>query len=193
MTIPISSFVNVEIVETPEPVREPPERLPFVSYEQRFERDGRWLLGPRVLAKICRHIRGKSIVAGFDAGDSYSLILSLPEFPTIRDEVTADYVDIYYAIPEELRTLVDNCCTEVLYYRSNDLEALKEQFIFAPMRNATVVSANALLQQLENERVVRGDPRDPPLWMCLAERFGFENAYIVDVVPEPFRCGGMVK
>lgn len=43
------------------PDRKPLVLLPIVSYEDRFERDGRWLMGPYILRPIAWALREKSL------------------------------------------------------------------------------------------------------------------------------------
>lgn len=180
------SFGWINICEQASALPVAPERLPFIPFEERFEREGKWLLGPMILAKICRHIEGKSLVVVPDPSQHDRLLASLPELPKFRNELDGEMVSIYWAIPEELRAEFEVCCAEAMGYRANDVMLLGERMLPCVADQASTHRANAILSEFETARIAMGDPNDPPLWECLAERLGL-TPLIVHTMREPFK------
>jgi hypothetical protein len=181
------SFVSININENVLALPDAPERLPFVSFEERFEQEGKWLLGPMILAKICRHMEGRSLVVMPDPGQHNRLLASLPELPKVRNELNGEMTNIYWTIPEELRSKFEVCCTEAMGYRANDVMLLGDRILPCVVADqASAHRANAILNEFENTRIAMGDPNDPPLWECLAERFGL-TPLVVHTMAEPFK------
>jgi len=166
--------INVTAPATPSPAA--PVRLPFVPYEEIFERNGRWLLGRKILAKICRHMCERSLAVVIDNGDPGRLLVSLPEFPTVRNDIDGRDASIWWMIREELRPLVEERCWDALSaYRYGDLEHLWGRLGGRASNASLVTEANSILAELEHARRARRDPADPELWECLADRFGLTS------------------
>lgn len=187
----IPQLVQVTVSEHTTSLLSAIARLPFIPYEERFERKGKWLLGPRILAKICRHMEGKSLVMTVVKNEPTRPIVSLPEFPKVYDKLYAEEVSLYWLVPEELRATVEVCCWEALSYRDNDITLLREQMIGMYQTQDSIHQANYILRQYEMARIAKQDPTDPPLWECLANRFGLSSLF-VQTAPEPF-VNGTVK
>jgi hypothetical protein len=170
----IDNIVFVQIATPDSPPIQTAELLPPPSFEERFEKDGKWLLGTRILGSICRHMKGKALVAVIADDGRYSMTgakidISLPAFPMVRDEISGKQASIYWTIPEELRPLVEACCLEVMSTRARDADLVHAQFAGSALTQQTVDRINCTLMSYENERIARGELE---LWQVLADRFG---------------------
>jgi hypothetical protein len=187
MTFPASAyFLNVPTTPMAPDI---PQPLPPITFEGRFERDGKWLLGTHLLGTIVRHIKGKSLVAHRDPSSHTRLNISLPEFPTVRNYIDGSRVDIYWMIPEGLRSIFGKCCFETMaHYRAIDIARVEDEFIGSPTNDYTVAQANDMLLGFERDRQYRNDPRDPKLWQALAGRFGLDWRFLPPrAFVEPFQ------
>lgn len=184
-TLPVQPLVlvKIDIQEAPRPAA--PKLLPFIPFAERFEGDGQWLMGRMIAAQVCRHMQGMSVIATLDHSRA---LISLPELPTVYNEIDRKLVSIYWTIPEELRALFNECLNEALTYRTNDMELLAGQTLGCHANQTSVHQANAILRDYENSRIALNNPTDPPLSECLADRFGLNPGEFL-TLPYPFRGG----
>ncbi len=154
--------------------------LPPIIFEERFERNGKWLLGPNIIASIVRHTRGKSLIARFDR--PYQLTITLPKLPTVLNEINNKYVDIFWSIPEELRPTFETCCLEVCSVLADEIDHIKAEFINTAATAINLSGANMILRNFENRRIAAGDSA---LWQILSECCGI-NPLVALGISKPF-------
>jgi len=174
----VSTFTSVTVSSPDPPVL---RVLPAVTFEERFERDGRWLLGPQIIASVARHFRGKSMVAK-RGGAIYEVTITLPEMPKVLNKIDDEYVDIFWSIPEELRTAFRTCYFEVFEVLADDIDQVTAEFLGTSMTDFNIGNINAMLREFENRRTAIGEPQ---LWQIFAERCGIEP-WAVASMSRPF-------
>jgi hypothetical protein len=173
------TIVEINAPHVP-PMREPTEP-PLRTFEDVWEKDARWLLGPNVLASIVEHLRGKSLDASFQG---HTLQISVP-LPNVHDEISSSSRSILWTIPEELRSIFQECLYEIGRC-TGDAEALldlmnSDQKMWEA-NQATMAFVKSWLRTREDERKAH---RWPELWMIAARVFGLHPF----ALPKPaFHC-----
>lgn len=160
-----------------------PSATPDVTFEQLFESNGKWVLGPPVLSAIIQGARGKAVTLS-RTDEMDQLVASLPAFPQVQDGM-GEMVDIYHMIPFELRDIFNKCCNDTLRYREMDIQRVGEHILGRPVDNLTIDIGNSILQSCEQARITRDDPEDPELWKLLARQLGFHWAFLPRPLIEP--------
>lgn len=119
------------------------------TYEDIWERDGRWLMGRRMLADIVNHWRDNELLIANDPATSAVNIS--PSLPTMRDEISGEDRSIYEWIPEELRALFAARCDLALGWRFPSYEPGLKEFLGHPLTEHSKAMIRTVLRSVEQQ------------------------------------------
>jgi hypothetical protein len=114
-------------------------------------------------------LREKTNIPVPDSLNPSSINVSLP-LPEVRNEIDGEMVSIFWAIPEELRSIFDERVSRILGSRMADVEEIGPAFLRQQVTPFMMASLNNAFLNKERERHARND--DDELWKIAAEEFG---------------------
>jgi hypothetical protein len=155
----------------------------MTEFEKIWEREGRWISGPGLLATIVEYLRGKSVVASLNESQ---VNIGLP-LPQVINEVDGEPAPIYLLVPEELRDEFARRCNLILASRANDADKISNTYLHTLSSPLALAQINNDLTLFEHERRAAGRGE---LWEIAAETFGLRPY----ALPRPlFSVAGLIK
>lgn len=135
--------------------------LSIRDFAEVWEHEGRWILGPGLLAGYVIWLKSRALTFRFSAG-GHGLVgvplAPIGEGATIRD-----------LVPEELRVIFDRCLDQVLATRLGDVDQLQQQFMGMRADNLLAEQGCYVLENLERRRRAAAHGE---LWKVVATAFG---------------------
>jgi hypothetical protein len=141
----------------------------LTPFQKKWELDGRWLMGPGILANIVLFLKDESLIAVQNGGNPSAIDIVLP-LPDVRDELTGKLVSIRFAIPEELRGRFDRYCFNIMNTYCSDVERVCKEYYGELSCRLTRDRMNRKLREADEMRRALGENE---LWKTAAQEFGF--------------------
>lgn len=138
-----------------------------MKYEEIFEREARWLMGPRLLTDVVNYLKGKCLVAERVPGNPNACNIIVP-LPTIQNDLTGEEVSIAEMVPLELLRTFWGCLNEAIsdYLGDAGLQELS-QYIGQPNTMFAMSNIQTILRDMEYKRRAEDE-----LWAVVAKHFG---------------------
>lgn len=141
-------------------------------FEQIWERDAKWLMGPEILGQIVVFLRSNHLEVIQDTYNSVTISLPLP---TVHDEISGKEVSIYWMVPQELRDIFEDRCASIVmrYVQPDELN----QFLGLQLNEVNMNRLRGMLWQKQNEVLSESGLE---LWQVARQEFGLESRFVFE-------------
>lgn len=143
------------------------------TFDEIWEKDAKWLSGPQILSMIVDDFRGKSLIATIDKNDPSTISIGLP-LPTIETPHGSRVYKATLMIPDELRSVFQQCLDEILLNNEPRIKVCTDRYIGMRVDERIIAQINEDFRAMERDNEAMG----AQTLVDMAERaFGLPNRF----------------